>query len=242
MEFRLNLIIWTLMGFFDLGLVVVSVGLIFGQVEAVAGWTRNEVMLLVLVVTLFNDFLWTFVLQNLNNFSGLVRNGNFDFYLLKPVNTRFLTSTRYFEFDHYLKITVLLFFIFKIAIQNYGLTALSALGFISLLFLGLVIFYNIFFIFTTTNFWFVKLFNLGDLFGHIIEAGRVPVYAFQKGMKSFFIYVLPVAFIATFPTQFLLGRGSFDLIVLGIFLAVITFIFSHWFWHYALRHYSSASS
>jgi ABC-2 type transport system permease protein len=108
--------------------------------------------------------------------------------------------------------------------------------------LSIFIFYNLFFIFTTTNIWFMRLFNLGDLFSEIINVGRYPVYIFQKSSQAFFTYLLPVAFIATFPVQALLGRASFGRVLWGSLIGLVMFFLSQKFWLFALRHYSSASS
>jgi ABC-2 type transport system permease protein len=242
-EFRFNLLIWTVMDFIFFGLTVVSVELIFGQVDSIAGWSREEVLLLICVHGLFFDFLWTFILQNLLSFSHYIRKGELDFALLKPVNLRFLVSTRYFEFDHWLRIIFLIFLLFKLLRRiPVQLTIFSWLNFSLLFFLGLFIFYNFYFMITTTNFWFINIYNLEDLFHEISQVGRVPVYVFQRGMRFIFTYIIPVAFIATFPVQVLLGRSDSKITVLALVLALISFFLSQKFWNFALKHYSSASS
>lgn len=231
------------MDFIFFGLTVVSVELIFGQVDSIAGWSREEVLLLICVHGLFFDFLWTFILQNLLSFSHYIRKGELDFALLKPVNLRFLVSTRYFEFDHWLRIIFLIFLLFKLLRRiPVQLTIFSWLNFSLLFFLGLFIFYNFYFMITTTNFWFINIYNLEDLFHEISQVGRVPVYVFQRGMRFIFTYIIPVAFIATFPVQVLLGRSDSKITVLALVLALISFFLSQKFWNFALKHYSSASS
>jgi ABC-2 type transport system permease protein len=84
LEFRFNVVIWTVMNFVWFGLILASLELIFGHIEAVAGWTKNEALLLACIQALFSDFLWTFVLQNLLHLSYLVRHGELDFVLLNP--------------------------------------------------------------------------------------------------------------------------------------------------------------
>jgi len=243
LEFRFNAVVWTVMNFIWFGLILVSLELIFGQVEMIAGWTKDEVLLLAFIQLLFSDFLWTFILVNLGNFSELIRRGNFDFVLLKPVSPRFLVSARYFESDHYVRILVILLLIpkhlDKLGIQS---TASSWMTFGLLFVLGIFIFYNLFFIFTTTNFWFINLFNLNDLFDQVVDLGRYPVHIFKGGARLFFVYLMPVAFIATFPAQALLGQIGFEMVFVAILISLITFSVSQWFWQYALRHYQSASS
>jgi ABC-2 type transport system permease protein len=243
LEFRFNVMIWAIMNFFWLGLMLVSVSLIFGQVEAIAGWDKDRILLLVLVQALFFDFLWVFVLINMSKFSRLVRRGGLDLALLKPVNLRFLVSTRYFDNDHYPRILVLLYLIPKFA-GSLGVppSIFVWLNAISLFVLGLFIFYNLFFILTTTNFWFTSLFNLDYLCSEIIDVGRAPVYIFKDKARLFFIYLIPTAFISTFPVQALLGEIGPEMILVGILIGVIFFAFSQWFWQFGLRRYSSVGT
>lgn len=243
LEFRFNLLTWTMMDFVFFGLMVVSVELIFGQVSSIAGWSRQEILILACVQSLFVDFFWTFIMMNLLNFSRLIRHGDFDFVLLKPINLRFYVSTRYFEFDHYLRIVFLSLLLPRI-IKGMAVTITIAnfLNFILLFFLGIFIFYNFYFMITTLNFWLINLFNLEDLFHHIYEAGRFPVQIFNRSLRLVFTYFIPVAFIATFPVQVLLGKAGFEKVFLGIIMAVISFFLSQKFWNFALKQYSSASS
>lgn len=242
-EFRLNVLVWTFMEFLWFGLFFLSVNLVFGQVDAVAGWTKNEVLLLTCVYTLFHDFLWTFVLDSLRQLSEQIRLGNFDWILLKPVSSRFHVSFRYFESDHYLKI-IFLFFLIRHFLTELGINPgiNQWLLFGGLFLSGLGIIYNLFFMATTTNFWLTNLFNLQELFDGVVDLGRFPVYIFRGKWQLALIYFLPVAFISTYPTQALMGELDWSTLALGMILVFVTFTLSHLFWRFALKHYSSASS
>jgi ABC-2 type transport system permease protein len=243
LEFRFNVAIWAILNFFWLGLMVLSVELIFGQVEAIAGWSKNEVLLLIYIQALFSDFIDIFILENLKRFSRLVRHGELDLALQKPINLRFLASTRYFKFDHFPRMLILFYLIPQLLKDLSVQPSVSAwLSSSLLLFLGIFIFYNLFFILTTTNFWFINVFNISDLFYEIIDIGQYPVYVFRKTGRLFFTYVLPVAFVATFPVQILLGRVGGKIILVAAAIGLGLFFLSHKFWHFALKHYQSASS
>ncbi len=242
LEFRFQVTTWAIMNFLWFGLMLASVNLIFGQVEAIAGWSKDKVLLLVFVQALFFDFLWTFFLINLRKFSRLVRHGELDLVLLKPVSPRFFVSTRYFDNDHYPRMLVILFLIPGLLKTLQVQPALFAWLNAALLFiLGLFIFYNLFFIITTTNFWFTNLFNLGDLCSEMVDVGRAPVYVFKDKARAFFIYFIPTAFVSTFPTQALLGETGFELVLVGVIISLASFAFSQLFWQFALRRYSSAA-
>lgn len=242
-EFRFNVLIWAVMNFFWFGLMLVSVHLVFGQVEAIAGWNRDEVLLLVLVQALFFDFLWTFIFTNLNKFSRLVRRGDLDLALSKPVNLRFLVSTRYFNNNHYPRMIFLFFliprFVGNLPVQPTIFAWLNAGLFFAL---GLFIFYSLFFMITTTNFWFTNLFNLGELYSEVIDVGRAPVYIFKNQARTLFTYFIPTAFISTFPVQALLGQIGLEMALVGMIIGITLLIISQVFWRFALRYYSSTGS
>ena len=243
MEFRFNLAVWTIMDFVFLGMAFISAELVFGQVQTVAGWSKNEVLLLVFTAALFNDFTWTFMFQSFNYFSDLIRRGNLDFALLKPVNPRFLVSTRYVEFDHYLRMPFLLYLIIKTLNALQITPSLSSwLAYLLLFFLGLFTFYNFFFIIITLNFWFTKIFNLVDFFEEVVGVARYPIYVFKKTGRIIFGYLIPTIFIATFPVEVLMGKKGIETVLFSFLFGVALFLFSQWFWNFALKRYSSASS
>lgn len=243
LEFRFNVLVWTFLNVLWLGLALIFIELIFGQVKAIAGWSKDEVFLLIAVQTLFTGFMWMLVLENLGYFSHYIRHGDLDFVLLKPLNPRFFVSTRYFDSAQYGRMVASVFLI---------LVLLGRLGvqpdigqwllFILLFALGFFIFYNLFFLITTTLFWLINVFNMTDLFDNIVSSANYPVYIFQGSLRFFFIYIIPMAFIATFPAQALLGQIGWEKLWLALFLGVVTFLASEWFWRFALKHYQSASS
>lgn len=241
LEFRFNVIIWSLVNFLWFGFMFVNIKLVFGQVEAIGGWDENKVLLLMLVFALFQDFTWTFVMDNMDNFVRMIRKGEMDFVLLKPTKPRFLVSTRYFEFDHYPRI-FLLIFLLPVFLRNLGIEPgiFDWLNFIFLFTLGIFIFYNLFFLLATTNFWFINLFNLQDLFMEMISMGRSPVTIFQGGLRFIFSYVVPIAYVGTFPVKALLEGPDLKIIFWGLLIAIILFALSQWFWNFALKRYSSA--
>lgn len=242
-EFRIEVISWSIHSIFWIGLTFLFVGLVFGQVTSVAGWTRDEVLLLTVIYGMFESFLWFFIYPSVLNFSRLVRKGDLDFYLMKPVNTRFLLSFGRFEFDNYSRffVLVILLLIFS---SRLGVifTLMPIVNFLALFLLGVLIFYCMFFLIATLSFWFTDLWNLEDLLESIVDIGRFPTYMFERSFRWLFFYVLPVAFVATFPAQALLGQPSFSRLVTGGILVVSLFIVSQLFWKYSLKNYTSASS
>jgi ABC-2 type transport system permease protein len=242
MEYRLNFLALSVMNLLWLGMVFVSLTWLFGQIDGIAGWNREQVFLLAATELLFYDLTEIFIRDNSRRFSDLIRHGDLDFVLLRPVSARFFVSTRYFDFSHFsrLFITIPLIFSFAQSLKiGFGLNYLNALVLFAS---GLAIFYSLFFILTTLNFWLTRFFNLDDIQAQLIETARYPLDIFRNELKLVFTHLLPVAFIATFPVLALFGQIGLAWSVYGLILAVVFFLVSQLLWRFALKNYSSASS
>jgi ABC-2 type transport system permease protein len=76
-----------------------------------------------------------------------------------------------------------------------------------------------------------------------MEAGKYPMAAYPAALQFFFTFVLPVGFLTTAPAEIMLGRHTTIGWLLGAaLLAAGLFTFSRFFWRFALRSYTSASS
>lgn len=243
LEFRFNAFLLSLVHIFWLGVMLGSVTLIFGQVDSLAGWRKEEVLILAVVGMLFHDITEMFFIGGLQRFSYFIRHGEFDFILLKPVNSRFMTSFRYAEFQNIFRIIIMIFVLASF-LRGAGISPsiYEWAGFSAFFLAGLIVFYNIFFMVITTNFWLINVFNFNDIFDRFLSAGRYPVDIFKGRLKSFFAYVIPVGLIATFAVEILFRRVGLVSIILAIFMVVATSLFSELFWRFALKHYQSASS
>ena len=93
-----------------------------------------------------------------------------------------------------------------------------------------------------TSIWFVKIYNATEVLRGLLEAGRYPIAAYPTAYRFFFTFVMPVAFLTTVPAQALLGWSNISWLIGAAILAVALFFASTWFWRFALRFYTSASS
>jgi ABC-2 type transport system permease protein len=93
-----------------------------------------------------------------------------------------------------------------------------------------------------TSIWFVKIYNVTEVLRGLLEAGRFPMAAYPAAYRVFFTFVIPVAFLTTVPAEALLGEGHWGWLLGSAGLSLLLLQFSRWFWRFALRSYTSASS
>ena len=94
MMFRGDFLVWSLVEFFWMGVNVLMVTVIYRHTESIAGWNRNEMLLLLgtsmLIQRMLMGFFWSGIFEMGRN----VRSGNFVFFLAQPGNVMFMATTR----------------------------------------------------------------------------------------------------------------------------------------------------
>ena len=180
---------------------------------------------------------------NMFRFPASVRDGSLDLALTRPVDVQFYVSARHFDLNACLN--VLLGF----ALLGAGLyrasfapSTVDWLLWALLLGCGFVMAYAIWFAAVTLAIWAVKLDGVAVAFDPMMQIARFPVQIYPHRLLWLLTFGLPVAFMTTFPTQALLEQvGPLELVPAAV-LAAMLLGGSHFFFHFALRAYGSASS
>jgi ABC-2 type transport system permease protein len=242
-EFRFSFVLWIFVNILWGTFRFLTVFLLFNTLGDIAGWSKEQALILSVISSITMSLLWVFVLPNLVLFPEMIRKGDLDFVLLKPVNTRFLVSTRYFEFDQVGRLIVApILLVILIGQFHMTVSLVNIVSCLVVMFAGIVTIYNAYFFVTTLSFWLVSVENMQNLLFSFNDAGQYPSQIFKGGIKVFFYFVIPVIFISTFPTQVLLGKTGLIAVPISLLGVVISSAISECFWNFALKRYSSASS
>ena len=241
LEYRLNFAIATVTSIANLVGSLFGLFLFYRTGYTFQGWSWQEATIVLGLFTLLQGFSATFLVPNLNSIVKQVEQGTLDFVLLKPISSQFWLSTKTISpwgIPDLLFGLILIFYAgsnLDLGWQNY-LSSLIPLG------LGIIILYSLWFILGATSIWFVKVYNVTEVLRGLLEAGRYPMVAYPAIYRFFFTFVVPVAFLTTIPAQAMLNRTEFIWIIGAAILAIALFLFSIFFWRFALRFYTSASS
>ncbi|QLE51171.1 ABC transporter permease [Nostoc sp. C057] len=241
LEYRVNFFVATLTSLGNLAGSLFGLFLFYRTGYTFSGWSWEAALIVLGIFTLLQGFSATFLVSNLNRIVRHVQEGTLDFILLKPIRSQFWLST------HTLSPWGLPDLIFGSIIIGYAGKRLGVgingylLGVLPLLF-SFVILYSLWFMLGSMSIWFVKIYNVTEVLRGLLEAGRYPIAAYPTAYRFFFTFVMPVAFLTTVPAQALLGRSEISWLIGAAILAVALFFASTWFWRFALRFYTSASS
>ena len=246
MEYRANFFVASLTSVMMLGVSLFSLGVLYRTGYEMGNWTYAQALIVVGLFTILSGVQQMCFHPNRRQITEMVREGTLDFVLLKPIDSQFWLSTRSISIwglpDVLLGLGLVIYAgSFAPGSPQLGIIT-YAWGLLPLL-LGLLTLYALGYILSTLTIWFVKLFNITMAMDALLEAGRYPIPAYPAIYQVFFTFVIPVAFMTTMPATVMLGKTDATWwLVGGVVLPIAFFVASRWFWKFALRYYTSASS
>ncbi len=249
LEYPLNFVIELLSVAGNLAGSLFVLSLFYSPGHSLGGWSWGGALVVLGIYTLLDGVTSTLLQPNLSTIVKHVQNGTLDFVLLKPIDSQFWLSARIFSPWGLPGIAAGFGFIVygaSRAAEEAGAAVLFEphllLAATLLLLASSLILYSLWFVLAATSIWFVKVWNATEVLRSTLVAGRYPISAYPAGLRFFFTFVLPVAFLTTVPAEAILGRGSSLWMLASLGVAALTLTASRLFWRYALRFYTSASS
>lgn len=243
--YRFNFLLLILAVFCQVALSLIFIKVVFGFVDTIAGWSYEEILVVLASYMLIEGLIWVCFGQ-LRALDRMIQRGNLDNLLSKPIDTQFLVSVWEGDLEDISRLITGLGILFY-ALWRLSFGFFDLLFFLPLYFLTLtnafIIFYNISLIVKTYIFWSIKGVALFQLTESLIQITRFPVDIFSnKLVRIFFTFLLPLAFVTTVPAKILTRPFEIQIFLESFLLAIIFTLLARKIWNYALSHYSSASS
>jgi ABC-2 type transport system permease protein len=243
--YRANFFISLFYTLLNLGSGVLAVWVLFSQVQEVRGWTFAGTLALLgtyLTVSALRGLFISPSLAALAGMDGEVWTGQFDFTLLRPVDTQFLASFRRWRpligIDLLLGLAVLVIAILQL---GSGFSAGQVLLFALALLAGVTILYSILLIFAALIFYSPGVLFTW-VFDGIFEMARYPLGLYPGWLRLILTWIVPVGVITTVPAQALTGALEPLALVGMLALALGLLAVSSLLFRIGLRKYKSASS
>jgi ABC-2 type transport system permease protein len=250
MTFRGNLLITIVTRLFYFVAQVALFEIIYRQVVAIDDWTRPEYFAFLATGMLINSLVETFFMPNCANFSELIRTGNLDFVLLKPIDPQFLISFEKMELAM-LNQALLALGLLGYALVRIGgaIDPVRAVMYILFVAVGVAFFYSLMLILASTSVWFGRNTGLYDFWFYIIIFARYPreIYSGSlagDALQFTFSFMIPILLVVTVPSRVLLAKVLTPswLTLVALAAAALGLIVSRAVFRSALRAYRSASS
>ncbi len=218
------------------------IGAIFQQTSTLSGWNFYDYLVLTGTFQIISGLVFAMFFQNIFRFPEYVRKGELDFFLLKPVNSQFMLSTRYVSFQELAQcIPGLVLLITGLLNRPEAVEWWRWPLYFFFMVCGVIVSYSIWFISIVPCVWLVKL-DTPELFFGFFEMARYHPNMFSGIVKIILLYIVPLGVVAAAPADMLLNRLDPWLAGWSCLAAVMLLFISNRFWHFASTRYSGASS
>ena len=251
MQYKFDLIIDVLTYFLVTALEFVTILLYFVPFPTMVGWHVGEVALLSAVASLGFGLAELFG-GGIDNFNTIIRLGDFDRVLLRPVTALIQVSTTQFRLRRLGRITqgIGAFIVAVVFLKGFNLiwTPLKILALLLGIISSALIFLSILLLGATICFWTVEV---TELTSSLTYGGRemlsYPMTIYHQLMQRLFVFLIPLAFGTYIPVCYVLGRalpfGLPDwLIFVSPLVALLFALAALAFWRFGVHHYQSTGS
>jgi ABC-2 type transport system permease protein len=261
MTFRANFLIqcvssvsWTLM---NTGFYLI----VFNHAKSIGntGWEKWEFFVFLATTWLITSLVQTFFMPNAQEFSELIRTGNLDFALLKPIDTQFLVSLHKVDWaslsNSAMGVILLGISLWKLTTrpdQPLQLDLVMAALYPFYLVCGVLIFYSLMIALAATSIWLGRNQTLYNFWFYITSIARYPLEIYNRSwgvpILGFFTFVVPVLVVINVPARLLAQpltpRAPWEwwLSAYAILATVLSLAGSRWVFRRSLLSYRSASS
>ena len=230
-----------------LGIMIAFYATVFTKTKMIAGWSENEYLFFVGSFFALNGVIETLFLENCNEFAELVRTGDLDFLLLRPVDEQFLISCRRVDWAVSMNIPMgMIVMLIALARMHWGFDLTRVLTFLVTFGCGTAIAYSFMLILTSTSVWLVRNQSLMEMWWLFSSLARYPkeIFAGSKAepLGFIFTFICPILLVANVPADVMVRAFHPALAIYMVGATVVLLFVSRWFFRYALKSYRSASS
>lgn len=206
----------------------------------IAGYNRIQSIFFYLTFNLI-DILAQLFLRGVYLFRQKVVSGEFDYYLIKPVNPLFRALGGNADLLDLITLIPLMIYMGRL-VSEMRIGWLDIMLFLFMLMMGFLLSLSFHILVAALGVVTTEVDNAIMFYRDLTAMGRVPVDIYATPIREILTFIIPVAVMITFPAKALMGLLSMEWILFSLFMVFCFLFFSLRFWKYALSQYSSASS
>jgi ABC-2 type transport system permease protein len=222
---------------------ILYVGIIYNTGANINGLTPDEVLFYVGTYTLITGFFMGLIWRNIIQFSEHIRTGTLDIYLTKPLSTQFFVTLRKVNIGYSIPHFISGIWMLVIATDrlNLKISLTYVVGYMLLIFSGLIVTYSILLFLQLFCFWLVNTTAITDLTNELWEFNNMPMHIYSEWIQRVGIFVFPIFIVSNFPSLLMLGKLHSSFLIWGLVAPIIFFALTRIFWNFAIKRYASAS-
>lgn len=244
MEYRVDFVLG-LIGFIFVQMTgVIFIQLIFNSIPALQGWNFYEILFIYGLAQIprgidhvLTDYLWIFSWKT-------IAKGEFDRYLLRPINPLFQVISESFQPDGFGEIIIgIILCIYSYINLGLSFGIVQILSSIVIIIGATIIYTSIKLATTSIAFWTKFAQSYIFMAYQISGFAKYPIAIFPKGIKIILIGIIPFAFTGYYPGAYLLGKESFVMgVLMTAIVAILAFTVAYSIWLKGIKSYESSGN
>ncbi|MBX7144255.1 MAG: ABC-2 family transporter protein [Oligoflexia bacterium] len=216
---------------------------VFQHTDTLGGFSVPQARVFVAMFLVLDSFHMTVYGTGVYSILQLVRKGDMDYYLLRPVSTLFLVTLREFSLASLLNLSIGLWLLYS-AIASYPqqLQPSSIIYGLFLLLNGTFLFYILRVLFIVPVFWTISGDGIMGMFYALRDAAERPHRIYPRVLRIVLMTIVPFALMASVPAELMFRPFEWSSFLLICAVTLCSFLMMLVVWKRALRAYGSASS
>lgn len=242
MQYPTSFVMLATAHFFSTFVDILGIWVLFDRFKLIQGWTLPEVGLIYGIIHMGFALAETLA-RGFDTFSLMVKNGEFDRLLLRPLSTLLQVAAcdvQLMRLGGFLQGLIVLL----ISAWSLQIPIISSIVLLIILSIAgtAALFYGLLIMQAALSFWTIETLELMNIttYGGV-ETGQYPMSIYKPPLRLFFTFVIPLAFVAYYPVATALLHEPFPLMA-GLLFPLAGWLFlalACAFWHYAVRAYQS---
>ncbi|MBC7460442.1 MAG: ABC-2 family transporter protein [Thermoleophilia bacterium] len=243
LAYRSNFWLYLLNSVLTLAASLSGLALVYAHIDTLGGWTVNDLLVVIGVFFTLGAFVNGVVHMSIAQLVADIRQGAFDFRLLKPVDAQLVALGQKPDPWRILDVALGLGVI-VVGLARGGFDGgLGAIVVATCMFAISVAIIGAFWsLLACVTFWTVQgegiLWALDDMYDHL----RWPITVFPTALRIALSTVFPAGLAVTVPAQALTGRLDATTAATAAAVALILVVLARWVWNRAVQRYEGASA
>ena len=244
MEYKVDFLLGAVGFLFEQAIQILFIGIIFSGIPDLIGWSFEEILFIYgfslipkSIDHLFFDNLWLVGYR-------IVRKGDFDKYLTRPINTLYHVIVENFCVDAFGEmLTCIIMLVYAITRLNIPFVWYNLLIIPVVVVFATMIYTSLKIMTAAISFWTKASGHITHMLYAVNGFSKYPVTIYNKAIRTIITYVIPFAFTAYYPASyFLTGENGLFCIGGTVIAGSALFALALFVWNRGLRAYESAGS
>jgi len=221
---------------------IVFFWVIFQHIPTLNGWSFAQLLFMFGFVALTTG-IWHVFLTGCSPWSmdHLIRKGNLDRYMLRPINTLAVIIMRNIDEDGFGDVAAgIMLLLYSSSMLGIAWTPQMILAFALLMSGSIMVIFAITLFISSMAFWVTTVRSLMEMFWSAIRFAEYPMDIYSMSLVWILTYIFPIGFVSFYPSQFFFQNVqwmpfAYATPVVGIALLAIAYAS----WRYGLKNYTS---